>query len=126
MWDAIIDAVIGSGGGADTGGGIAGLLGGVDWGTVAGTGLGLAGTGLQAYQMYNSLNPPEMPQMQMPSGWGTGMMGQMGQGATQEQIRGRLTGSQERGMSGASPDFLAAMAGYSPQEFEKMMGYGQR
>lgn len=43
-------------------------------------------------------------------------------GANPTQVKARLADTQASGLSGASPDFLASMAGMTPRELEQMMG----
>jgi hypothetical protein len=51
-------------------------------------------------------------------------MQQPGGPTSQQMARRRLGEAQSQGMSGASPDFLATMAGVTPDELSQMLGWG--
>lgn len=130
------------------------FLGGVPWGEVIGTGAQVAGAAAPyvieamretpkpppGYQLdFGQLNYPSeymgslagafpgLQGMENFQGMTPGLAGQMQQpgGATGSQVRRRLADTQAQGLSGASPDFLASMAGVTPEELERMMGMGQ-
>lgn len=44
--------------------------------------------------------------------------------AMRRKVLSTQQGMQGQGMSGASPDFLAAMAGVTPEELKRLMGQG--
>lgn len=97
----------------------------IPWSSILGyTGSGL-GLGMQGLGIANQLGAfrPDQPQMpnwqQMP-----GMQSQQGQGVDQSMIRRRLSDAQSQGLSGASPDFMAQLAGVTPNELTQMMGMG--
>lgn len=54
-----------------------------------------------------------------------GMQAQAAGGANPAGIRRALADTQSQGLSGASPEFLASMAGVTPEELEKLLGYNQ-
>lgn len=58
-------------------------------------------------------------------GMDVGAWAQMQQpgGPTPQQLRRNIGDVQARGLSGASPDFMAAMSGVTPQELDQMLGY---
>lgn len=80
-------------------------------------GAGVQGAGMLA-PLFMQQNQAQMPEL--------GQQSQIQQGgATNQQVaRRRLGDAQNQGMSGASPDFLATMAGVTPEELSQMMGWG--
>lgn len=56
-------------------------------------------------------------------GGGVGAQVQQPGGPTPEQLRRTIADKQGQGLSGASPDFLASMAGVTPQELDQLLGY---
>ena len=131
FFDAIADIVGGAGNWlSDIVGGVGGAasdLGGAAWQGLSSNPWGVLGTGLQTGDT--------LMRMMMMNGQGgggdqggmsmQGLQSQMGQpaGPTPEMMRRRLADSQAAGMSGASPDFLATLAGVTPDELTKLMGY---
>lgn len=129
MWETILDLIggggdwltnlVGGGGEAAAGAaGAAGSLSDVPWGQILGQGLGLAGQGLGiAGQMGAFGGGQETPNFPMP-----GMQAQQSAGVSPQMMRRRMADAQSQGLSGASPDFLATLAGVTPEELNQMMG----
>lgn len=86
------------------------------WGALGGT-LGAAN---QFGQLYMGMQNP-----QNTGGFDSGAQIQMQQpgGPTPQQLRRNIGDAQARGLAGASPDFMASMAGVTPQELDQMLGY---
>lgn len=114
------------------GGGIADL-GSSLWGSIAqnpyaaiNAGLGVGNT-LGGLLMGGQQQPQQMGYQnpQMYGGFDQGAQTQMQQpgGPTPQQLRRNIGDAQARGLSGASPDFMASMAGVTPQELDQMLGY---
>lgn len=84
------------------------------WGAL---GLGVQGAGMAM--------PYIMGGQQGQGGMDQGAMSQMQQpgGPTPQQMRRNLGDQQSKGLSGASPDFMASMAGVTPQELNQLLGY---
>lgn len=115
------------GGASQAVGQAAGGLG--DLGSSAWSGLqqnpwGALGAGLQGA---GALAPMFMGQggQQGQGGMDVGAWSQMQQpgGPTPQQLRRNVGDAQARGLSGASPDFMASMAGVTPEELNQMLGY---
>lgn len=134
-WDALSEAASGLGlgdmfsglwdsasGAASQFGQGAANFGGNLWQGVQGNPWGALGTGMQGAGMM-------MPYFMGQGNQGQGDMSAMqqmqpsGGGMTQAQVKRNIGDQAGRGMSGASPDFTANMAGMTPQELEQMLGY---
>lgn len=128
MWEALMEALSGLGGslgeGAgslwDSAGGALGQLGqGISQNPWGALGAGVQGAGaLMPYFMgqgdqqgMGGMDPTSMQQMQQP-----GML-------SQAQVKRNIGDQASRGLSGASPDFTASMAGMTPDELSQMLGY---
>jgi hypothetical protein len=85
------------------------------WGAVGG-----------ALQGAGSLSPLLMGQGQQQGGLGmdAGALSQLQQpGApTPQSLRRNIADAQSQGLSGASPDFMASMAGVTPKELQQLLG----
>lgn len=84
------------------------------WGALSSVGQ----LGAQGAQMF-------MGQDQGQGGMDAGAMSQMQQpgGPTPQQMRRNIGDQQSKGLSGASPDFMAAQAGVTPEELNQLLGY---
>ena len=106
-------------------GGGASDLGSKLWEGVSSNPWGALGTGVQAA---GSLSPllMGMGQGQQQGGFGAdpGALSQLQQpGAPSPQaLRRNLADAQSQGLSGASPDFMASMAGVTPKELQQLLG----
>lgn len=134
MFDWLTDIVSGIGGNlSDLWGGVSGAagqfagglgdLGGSMWSGIQqnpwqALGVGLQGAGTFAPMLLGQGG-------QQPQGMDVGAWSQMQQpgGPTPQQLRRDIGNVQSRGLSGASPDFMASMAGVTPEELNQMLGY---
>ena len=128
MWGDLVGLDFGGGGGGDFFSGLldalfkgAGEFGGQALDSVANNPFGALGAGIQGAGALGGMfnDAPQMPEMGQFS-----QMQQPGGPTNQQMARQRLGKSQEQGMSGASPDFLATLAGVTPAELSQMMGWG--
>lgn len=86
----------------------------------AGNLLQAGGAGLQAapmlMQAFGGAGGQQLPDV------GLNTQIQQPGGPTPQMMRARLADAQAAGLSGASPDFLANMSGYTPDELNQIMG----